>query len=282
MQRAKTTTTTTTTTKSVAGKRSVTSIQKVSQISFSPMSAIEDKESLNVPIMVVKNVLETGQLDTQRMSNTPLPHVELEELSITHTFSIESIPHVHFFAIDGSNVTAAAVQAALDHGEREKLDQEIARELEHAVATFGATHPTSLKASNNLGAWYQVQELFDQATSILVAGVEAAANELGVSDTITLIMQTNLGFLYEMQGSYILAERVYANRVTACKEGYGELHVKTLEAFSDLAIAYRLQGKKDRAEHLHRKCLDVSTVVFGSDHVHTRYFQRCLDEIAAL
>ncbi|KAJ3007417.1 UNVERIFIED_CONTAM: hypothetical protein HDU68_003515 [Siphonaria sp. JEL0065] len=259
------TTTTTTTTRSVSDKRSVTKITSVSQIVYKPVISIQDADDQ-----------ETFQQRSISRMNTPLPHVDLEELSVTHTFATKQFPHIHFFALDGSDDNDAA-GASLAEKIQSGLGQEIIEDFTSKVQQH-----KSIQASANLGALYQVLEEFDKAEQILLETLELAIQQLGGADPITLTIFTNAGFLKEMQGKYVEAESIYARRVNETKETFGDYHVKTLEALSDLGIAYRLQKKNDRALHLHRRCTEISIVVFGEDHAHTSYFKHCLEELEVL
>jgi len=133
---------------------------------------------------------------------------------------------------------------------RDWVIQVYAVEYKRRVGILGASHPDTLRSTNNMANLYYSQGKYDKAKPLFVECLSLRKAILGPSHPDTLQSMNNLAMLFYSQGKYDEAEPLYVECLALLKATLGTSHPYSLGSMNNLAMLYESQGKYDEAEKI--------------------------------
>lgn len=128
----------------------------------------------------------------------------------------------------------------------------------YALEHFGAEHPKTLTAMNNLSGLYNTQGLYSQAEELLKEVVRLREKVLGAEDTSTINASNRLALFYESQKRYEEAESLFKKIYELQKKVLGAEHQDAIVSLAHLAKLYHLQGRNREAASLIDEALQTA------------------------
>ncbi|WLE96987.1 MAG: tetratricopeptide repeat protein [Candidatus Electrothrix communis] len=128
----------------------------------------------------------------------------------------------------------------------------------YALEHFGAEHPKTLTAMNNLSGLYNTQGLYSQAEELLKEVVRLREKVLGAEDTSTMNASNRLALFYESQKRYEKAESLFKKIYELQKRVLGAEHQDAIVSLAHLAKLYHLQGRNREAASLIDEALQTA------------------------
>ena len=161
------------------------------------------------------------------------------------------------------------------HGFGHAGDSDHAHELQKEVferrkEKFGKEHPYTLWAACNLARIKALRGDFNEALSIMRAGIPVAERNLGETHIGTLYGKLHLGRILLLAGQYKEAEHVLS-KVVEAHEGARAGHPDRLLAMFSLVKCRNLQGKRAETLTLREEILKGTRALFGENHAWEKF-----------
>jgi serine/threonine protein kinase len=134
---------------------------------------------------------------------------------------------------------------------------------------FGADHPTTLQAVNDLANAYWFLDKYTEAEPLYVDVIERRRRILGAEHPDTLRTQTDLASLYVLVKRYDEAERLDRETLEIQRRVLGKDHPDTKVSLAVIQGIYYRQQRYAEAEPLAKEVLETSRRVLGEEHFDT-------------
>ena len=168
-----------------------------------------------------------------------------------------------------ATVQATLARALSSIGRYEEASLLWVQVREYCEEAFGAEHPETLTAMNNLALLYCDLAKFVEAETLYTQVLEIRRRVPGPEHPDTLTAMNNLVGLYLNQGRYGDAEPLCRQVLEARRRVLGPEHPETLSAMNNLALLYDYQGRYDDALPLCRQAWEIECRVLGEEHPRT-------------
>jgi tetratricopeptide (TPR) repeat protein len=122
---------------------------------------------------------------------------------------------------------------------------------------YGAEHPNTVTALNNLAALYQNMGDYARAEPLFRRALTIREKTLGPAHSLTATSLNNLATLYQAMGSYVRAEPLFQRALAIREKAQGEEHPDTAISLNNLATLYNEMGDYARAEPLYNRALAI-------------------------
>ena len=143
------------------------------------------------------------------------------------------------------------------------------RTADYCIREYGAEHPDTLTALNNLAVVYSQLGRYDKALKLSIKLYTIRCRILGEEHHETLTSLGALASAYSGLGKHERAlyfcKKAYKLRCKAC----GEEHPDTLASLNGLAVTYGNLGQHEKALELDKKVYELSCKVLGEEHPDT-------------
>ena len=143
------------------------------------------------------------------------------------------------------------------------------RTADYCIREYGAEHPDTLTALNNLAVAYGESGQYDKALELNKKSYKLRCKALGEEHPKTLISLVNLASAYRDLGQYEKAIEFNKKAYELCCKMRGEKHPDTLISLGNLASAYSVLGQYEKALELHKKDYELCGRVLGEEHPET-------------
>lgn len=134
---------------------------------------------------------------------------------------------------------------------------------------YGAAHPATLPARNNLGLCYFDSRQFDRAKKVYEATLHDSRLLLGADHPQTLTTQDNLARCFESMGLHDQALSLYLTTVEQRRQSLGEDHPGTLTTMANAAYLYNISGQSKEALDIYRHVYNERISQLGPLHKDT-------------
>ena len=134
---------------------------------------------------------------------------------------------------------------------------------------YGARHPESLNASNELAYLLKSQGKVEAAAELYESTLKVRRETLGSGHQSTLISMNNLAVAKYAQGDIDAAKTLFKECLAGRRSKLGKHHPSTLAAYSSLGNLYRYRGELAAATPLLREALAGRRASLGNGHEDT-------------
>ena len=134
---------------------------------------------------------------------------------------------------------------------------------------YGARHPESLNASNELAYLLKSQGKVEAAAELYESTLKVRRETLGSGHQSTLISMNNLAVAKYAQGDIDAAKTLFKECLAGRRSKLGKHHPSTLAAYSSLGNLHRYRGELAAATPLLREALAGRRASLGNGHEDT-------------
>ena len=145
----------------------------------------------------------------------------------------------------------------------------IKRTADYCIREYGAEHPDTLMALNNLAVVYGELGQYDKALELNKKAYELCCKVRGEEHPDSLIVLNNLALAYSDSGQYEKAHGLHKKAYELRCKVLGEEHPDTLASLNNLAVAYGNLGRHEKALELDKKAYELRCKVLGKEHPDT-------------
>jgi CHAT domain-containing protein/Tfp pilus assembly protein PilF len=138
-----------------------------------------------------------------------------------------------------------------------------------AEATFGAQHPNTAAAVEELGEVYQAQGKYAEAEPLFKRALEIREKAFGPESPEVAQSLNSLGDLYRrfnLEGNNTNAEPLLKRSLAIREKALGSEHADVAVSLDNLAFLYWNQGRYAEAEALFTRALAIKEKALGTDH----------------
>jgi non-specific serine/threonine protein kinase/serine/threonine-protein kinase len=134
---------------------------------------------------------------------------------------------------------------------------------------FGASHPSTLLAMDQLGWTFNREGRYPEAEKIQRETVGLRRRVLGIQHQDTLKSMTNLAITLTQEGRYAEAERLQRETLEIQRRVAGAENSETLRSMTNLGDILLHAGRYKEAESLQRETFEIQQRIMGPDHPDT-------------
>ena len=135
--------------------------------------------------------------------------------------------------------------------------------------SFGASHPSTLLALDQLGWTFNREGRYPEAEKIQRETVALRRRVLGLQHPDTLKSMTNLAITLTQEGRYANAERLQRETLEIQRGVAGAENSETLRSMTNLGDILLHAGRYKEAQSYQRETLEIQQRIMGPDHPDT-------------